>query len=348
MATIDSDAHVIETDRTWAYMDESESKYKPVTVAPTNGESQRLYWVIDGKLKGRRTNIGADTTEASREMLDVQARLRHMDQLGVDIQVLYPSIYTRKMADGAAADFALGKSYNRWLADIWGEGGGRLRWVAIPPLLELSKAKAELGFAKQHGACGVFMRGFEGERHLSDPYFYPLYDIASDLEMPICIHAGTANPAVANFLGFGTDGGSFLVSKIPVISAFHTLLLHGVPGMFPKLKFGFMEASAQWVSHVLHDLVRRGTRREERPLPNLAGGEMLRENRLYVGCQTDDDLSYILEYAGEDNLVMGTDYGHADTAAELTALSTLRKTNEGGVRVVNKILDDNARALYGL
>ncbi len=349
MATIDADAHVIETDRTWDYMDESESKYRPVTVAPVNGDSRRLYWIIDGRLKARRTNIGADTTEATRELLDVEARLAHMDELGVDIQVLYPTIYTRRIADNPMADWALGRSYNRWLAEIWKRGQGRLRWIAIPPLLDLSKAKAELEFAKENGACGIFMRGFEGDRHLSNPYFFPLYDIAGELDLPICIHAGTSNPAVANFLGFGSDGGSFLVSKIPVISAFHTLVLHDIPAKFPKVRFGFVEASSQWVPHVVHDLVRRKAWQQgDRQIDTRLAREMLQENRLYVACQTDDDLPYILEYAGEENLIMGTDYGHADTASELTALSTLRKSGQVPSRVANRILDDNARALYAL
>ena len=40
-----------------------------------------------------------------------------------------------------------------------------------------------------------------------------------------------------------------------------------------------------------------------------------KENRVYVTCQTDDDLDYVLGYAGEDNLVIGTDYGHSDNAS---------------------------------
>jgi len=348
VATIDADAHVIETDKTWSYMDESEAKYRPVTVAPTEGGSKRLYWLIDGKIKSRRSNIGGDTTEVSREMLDVSARLAHMDELDVDIQVLYPTIYTRKLADDPAADFALAKSYNRWMAEIWSQGKGRLRWVAVPPLMDLSKAQAELELAKENGACGIFMRGFEGDRHLSDPYFFPLYEVASDLDLAICIHAGSANPPVANFLGFGADGGSFMVSKLPVMSCFHTLLLHGIPDRFPKLRFGFVEASAQWVPHMVHDLTRRLAHVQDRHDQGHVTGDVLRNNRLYVACQTDDDIPYVLQYAGEDNLVMGTDYGHADTAAELEALSSLRKESEVDSRIVDKILDDNARALYNL
>jgi predicted TIM-barrel fold metal-dependent hydrolase len=74
----------------------------------------------------------------------------------------------------------------------------------------------------------------------------------------------------------------------------------------------------------------------------------LRENRIYVACQTDDDLPYILKYSGPDNIVIGSDYGHADTASELEALRTLKDRGEIDAGVIEKILDDNPRALYGL
>jgi predicted TIM-barrel fold metal-dependent hydrolase len=65
-------------------------------------------------------------------------------------------------------------------------------------------------------------------------------------------------------------------------------------------------------------------------------------------CQTDDDLDHVLTYAGNDNLVIGTDYGHADNAAEIEALRKLRNEGKIGSQVIDKILDDNPRALYGL
>jgi uncharacterized protein len=348
MATIDADAHVIETDQTWSYMEAPEQRYRPVTVAPTATEGgHQRYWLIDNQLRARGGSERSHTSAASREMLDVDERLRHMDELGTDIQVLYPTIYTRKISGSAEGDSALGRSYNRWMADVWRRGKGRLRWAAIPPLMDLERAPAELRFAKENGACAVFMRGYEGDRHIADPYFFPLYEEASRLDLPICVHAGSANPAAVDFLDFG---GTFLVSKVPVISAFPTLLLHEVPQQFPRLRFGFVEATSQWLPHVLHDLARRVDRLlvDNHALRGEVSSDILRKNRMYVACQSDDDLSYVLQYAGEDNLVMGTDYGHADTSAELDALNTLRRTSPVGPAVIEKILDTNARALYGL
>jgi len=47
-------------------------------------------------------------------------------------------------------------------------------------------------------------------------------------------------------------------------------------------------------------------------------------------------------------LVIGTDYGHNDTSSEILALRKLQEDGSLPPPVVRKILDDNARALYGL
>ena len=65
-------------------------------------------------------------------------------------------------------------------------------------------------------------------------------------------------------------------------------------------------------------------------------------------CQTDDDLEYVLGYSGEDNLVIGTDYGHADNAVEIEALRKLRTDGKISAQMVDKILQDNPSAFYGL
>ena len=72
----------------------------------------------------------------------------------------------------------------------------------------------------------------------------------------------------------------------------------------------------------------------------------MREDRLYVACQTDDDLPYILKYSGEDNIVIGTDYGHEDTSSEIEALRKLKSNGEVRPEVIDKILYANPKALY--
>ncbi|MGH7829914.1 MAG: amidohydrolase family protein [Candidatus Binatia bacterium] len=341
MPTIDADAHVIETDRTWEYMSESERPFKPLTVSVKQGDgSERESWLIDGKIQPKTDNIGKDTPKAAREMDDIEGRLGHMDELAVNVQVLYPTVFLRPLTARPEVELALCRSYNRWLTEIWKRGKGRLRWVAVLPLLSMDKALAELKSAKENGACGAFIRGVEGDRRLTDPYFFPLYEEASRLDVPICVHASTGSFALHDF--FLQEAG-FSKFKLTVVGAFHSILFEGIPERFPKLRVGFIEVSAQWVPYALHDLARR-LRRKGKVLDR----EALKKGRIYVACQTDDDLAYILPYAGEDNLVIGTDYGHADTASEIAALRELQQNGQVDAAAVRKILDDNPRAFYGL
>ena len=45
---IDADAHVVESARTWDYMDSSEGQYRPVPLeAPENAGTKLQFWLID-------------------------------------------------------------------------------------------------------------------------------------------------------------------------------------------------------------------------------------------------------------------------------------------------------------
>ena len=342
MAVIDSDAHVLETERTWAYMLESECALRPRIVAtPEDESSGGESWFVDGVYVGKARNVGHDTSKESREMEDLEARLKHMDELGVDIQVLYPTIFLRPYTKRPDLELAVTRSYNRWLVDIWKYAPERLRWVAVLPLLTMDKALEEARFAKENGACGIFMRGLEGDKTLSHAHFFPLYEEAGRLDMPVCVHSATGSFAVHDFF---LDECGFSKFKLAVVGSFHSFIFNEIPEKFPQTKFAFIEVSSQWVPYAVHDFARRFERRGIK----VDKGDVLRKNRIYVACQTDDDLPYVLKYAGEDHLVIGTDYGHNDTASEILALRKLREDGTVSPEIVNKILDDNARALYGL
>jgi predicted TIM-barrel fold metal-dependent hydrolase len=339
MLTIDADAHVIENESTWEYMLESERQFRPKIVGSKNAKEAFDYWLVDGHLIPRN-NVGRELPVTAREMTDPKLRIRHMDELGIDLQVIYPTFFITPLSRRPDIDLALCRSYNRWMADIVRQAPNRFRWVLVPPLQSTDHILEELKFGKENAACGIYLRGLEAERILSDPYFYALYQHASDLDLPICVHS--ANGAFTTYDFYADDPG-FCKFKLAVIGAFHSLVFHGIPQRFPKLRIGIIEVSSQWIPYAFHDLARRFSRRGK-ILPK----DLLKENRVYVTCQTDDDLDHVLTYAGEDNLVIGTDYGHADNASEIEALRKLRNEGRLSSEVIDKILDANPRALYGL
>ncbi len=75
---------------------------------------------------------------------------------------------------------------------------------------------------------------------------------------------------------------------------------------------------------------------------------IIADNNFYVACQVTDDIDYVVKYAGESQLVVGTDYGHADTFTEIEAMGKLSSNGKVSPEVAGKILQDTARKLYGL
>jgi predicted TIM-barrel fold metal-dependent hydrolase len=97
------------------------------------------------------------------------------------------------------------------------------------------------------------------------------------------------------------------------------------------------------VPYVLNDLADR-YRRQGRSFPT----DALAANNMWVACENTDDLPYVLSHAGEDCLMIGTDYGHHDPSTELNAIHLLRNDKRIAPAMVSKILEINPRNFYGL
>ena len=355
MPVIDADTHIDENEETWAYVEESFRALAPVTVTrPTAGKETApatRYWMVEGQLRRRptRDDKRTGTVEATRNLLDVPARLRHMDELGVDVQVIYPSFFLRAPSDRPDLEVALCRGYNRWLADRCSQSHGRLRWVAVLPTLNMDETVKEIRFARDHGAAGVLKKGIEcSDRLAGDPYFYPIYDEASQAGLAVCVHQGSGDPKYSDV---SRAFGGLWHQVMPVIDACNSLAANGIPDMFPKLRVGFIEAGSMWAPYVINDLQTRHERIREFSRPFHFKSDLFKASRFFVTYQTPEDLPLLLRYGLEDCLVLGSDYSHTDHSMELRAHQTMRdRATAGEVSpvVVRKMLEDNPRALYGL
>src|SRR5438093_13556684 len=124
------------------------------------------------------------------------------------------------------------------MAAICKQAKDRLRWAAVLPLFSMDKVFEEAKFAKENGACGIFLRGSECEKLLSDSYFYPLYDAASRLDLPICIHSATGSTALFDYYKYETIG--FAKFKLVIVGAFHNLIMDKISERFLRLKIAFL------------------------------------------------------------------------------------------------------------
>jgi predicted TIM-barrel fold metal-dependent hydrolase len=256
--------------------------------------------------------------------------------------VMHNTLWIERVADDSDAEIALCLAWNRWMADVWKQGKGRLRWSCVIPASALEEARQQMRFAKENGAVAVCMRPFEDDRHLVDPYFYPIYEEASQLDLAIGVHIANASNGLMNYLRARYDkSGGFAPFRVPTVLSCLSLMMSEVPEVFPTLRWGFIESSAQWIPWIVNEARRRsGTAGfPDNPLSTF---------RVYVTAQTDDDFQYVLKYAGEESLMMGTDYGHFDSSSEIDAFSRFRGNDSIPEEAKQKILSDNPRRLYAI
>ena len=166
MPTIDADAHVIETDRTWDFMERVRAAVpaRATVVAPTRRRAPTC--ASSGGSAAASSRAASSTSSARarasrrRSSQSIEARLRHMDELGVDVHVLYPTLFLRPVTTHPEVEAALYKSYNRWMADIWSKGKQRLRWAVLAPTMTMDLALREIALG-QGARC---VRGVHARR----------------------------------------------------------------------------------------------------------------------------------------------------------------------------------------
>ncbi len=165
----DTDAHVEESVKTFAGLNGHEEFAQS---APRVIEGQgRGFWLIEGKTFPKLSGKGVNTfgsphlhKEAgyvdpdrrtrieSQEMSDTSARLSDMDKEGIDISVIFPTIFlVSPLAENGNLVKAMCRSYNEWMAEICAKTNGRIRWVAAVPLPDIEGSVEELTHAKKLG-----------------------------------------------------------------------------------------------------------------------------------------------------------------------------------------------------
>jgi predicted TIM-barrel fold metal-dependent hydrolase len=365
---IDADTHIIEHPGIWEHLEPEMYARRPVIVKLPSDTSYGLAnacWLVDGELFPRSAGKGSfgmhvpggdgeearqDIPPGIRNLTEVKARVGTLDGRGVDIEVIYPTLFLMYLTSDVALEVALCRAYNTYMAKAWSEGGGRLRWTAPLPLRSIAASLEAMDQVKRGGAVGVVFRGVEGDRSLAEEYFYPIYRRAQDLDLAICIHTGGGAPAITRLFDIQYSHVFPHVRMMPLI-AFRDIVARKVPEQFPGLRFGFIEAAASWVPFLMHYL-RRGTRAPQGLTgPDWAewwGPRLFREYRLFVACEADEDIPYLVRFTGEDNLIIGSDYGHRDQSHDNGVVATLRGRADVTPSIQAKILQDNPARFYGL
>src|SRR5579859_6687184 len=261
MGFIDTDSHVLECEDTWDYLDPSERKYRPVNVeavSPNGGPAKQMYLIGDTLCRkfpsnGQGAGIGFEYTADITNLKNPGLRVKKMDALGVDAQIVFSTNFIAAQLEDPYAEAAIMRSWNRWLADRTHGYTDRLRWVMVCPSRTPERAAEEMRFCAKNGAAGVMLKGVDHGYFLSSPYFYPIYEEAQDLNLTIAVHVGNAREHI-ELLGITSNPASPAESMVVTsrnMMGFYAILASDLNKRFPRLRFAFIESGSAWVPYCL-------------------------------------------------------------------------------------------------
>ena len=173
------------------------------------------------------------------EFVDVEAKLRHMDQQRIDVSVLSaaPSLFFYDAEADAAVDFA--RRSNDALATMISESD-RLAGLASLPLQDPDAAAAELERSvRDLGLLGAHIGTNCGETPLDAPELAPVLAAAERLDVPLMLHPYYVGPkpGLGDFYLVNSLGNP-LDTTIAAVRLIHS----GALDRFPRLRIALVHA----------------------------------------------------------------------------------------------------------
>src|SRR5712692_1509012 len=284
-----------------------------------------------------------------RDPATPEQNLADNDQEGIDLQILYPTI-ALNIGEVREPDYqiALCRAYNNYVADYCKANPQRLKAVAIVPVRDPTEAARELNRAvSELGLVGVMFPTFIRGRNVAERFFWPIYQEAETLGVPVAMHAtGSETGDVGRFENFL---GVHVWSHVPeqMISC-TSVILGGILEQFQGLRVGFMESGCGWLPFWLEHLEGEWEKRKfDAPLLKDEPTAYMTCGRTYYACEPEEKtIAYVADWIGEDQLLYASDYPHWDSEWPDT-VTTLLERDDLTLTLKRKILSENALRFYG-
>ena len=279
---------------------------------------------IEKKSQARRqsTARGGDRPLGRAGGGDPVERIKDMDIDGVEAEVLHCVVAGAHV--GVSGDTAMRAEF------VHAENEARRAWcatdpqrlipVAVLPLENIDDAVRELEWLGREGFRVVEIPVYPDEVGLK-PYGHeswaPLWNVASDLEIPLHLHVGTNN-GLQRVIGYDPTPSRTIFQSLPPIYMAECISSWILPGTFdrhPGMKVLLAEAGVTWIPYYVDRLDTMMVRHRLEQL------DMLKEQpsfywRRNMACSFEEDANakgHILEAVGVDNVLWATDYPHPDS-----------------------------------
>jgi predicted TIM-barrel fold metal-dependent hydrolase len=287
---------------------------------------------------------------------DSVSQLEAMDVEGLDVAVLFRT-FPLHCDDSLEPEYAndLCRAWNNWMADFCKVDPKRLRPSALITLHDVDLAVDETRRAiTELGAIGLCLVPEPANgRHIHDRYYDPVWREAEKLGVPVCFHPA-ANPntdqVVHRFKGHNNEAVLINAFRNPVelMLAVGSFCAGGVLERFPKLRVAFLEGNCGWLPWALYRLDERWEMRKDYCNESMSmkpSDYFMRQ--CFISVDVEEDLvGDVLKRIGDENVVISTDYPHADSHWPDAVNHFMAMEMPSASR--KKILWDNCARLYGV
>ena len=282
---------------------------------------------------------GLGAGDGAQEMSD---RLRHMDEAGVEVQILSSSPLMPTGPSAAPAAHAA-RFINDLLVDLADQHPDRFRFVATLPMLYPDAALAEIervadldhlvGFAMTTSTAGMV---------LTDPLFLPVWQELDRRKACVILHPAGVNacsPLLSEALTWPV--GSPIEDSVAVVQ----LIANAYPTRFP----GVTIVNAHF-GGVLPMVVDRLDRQLPHAVSDLPEAPSATAARMYydtVGQGSVPAMQAAIGALGAERLLLGTDFPYQKDAAYVSAIDYVRAADLDATTKAG-VLGGTARRLFGL
>jgi predicted TIM-barrel fold metal-dependent hydrolase len=309
---IDADAHALEPDDIWdKYLDGKYLDRKPKTMPL----GQRQFGILYGDLL---ISIFTPPNQRGQDSADVETRLRDMDIEGIQASVLFPSMYLG-INQPSDPDYvaALCAGYNNWISDFCRQAPDRLKGVALVSQRNTADAAAELRRAVTNlGLVGVMVRPNSLiVPRVDAPFYYPLYEEAERLGVPILVHEGVGGiwPLLGKERAKTFADSHMMTHPYEMMTAVMCVTTSEVLDRFPRLQFGFFESGCGWIPYWLERLDEHCEKLpEEWPTLREPPSERFKRNCSVSFEPEEVLLPQAISCIGADRVLFASDYPHWD------------------------------------
>jgi predicted TIM-barrel fold metal-dependent hydrolase len=369
----DSDAHAMMSPRMWETLPREYLDRRPRPTRVHDASDMGRWtngWLVEGQIIPHSLGPGSqpgneparvleefgaksnseEFSLSSFDLSDPAARLRGMDYMGVDHQMLYPTTLYARMTDDPGFEAALTRSYNRYIGKQCQFSPKRLKWAGLLPLRNGRQGCEAVEEMKELGASAAVVYGTAGDRLLCDKSFAPVWDELHRSALPLCVHMGMSYPPFLEVCN-GLLAAHGIGMSLPAMMAFVAIVGHGMLDRYPGLKVGFFEFGAEWILYMVSRLdhylpIDRSQMPIKDELPQKNIEEYAKSGRIFIAGEADDKmLRQEIELLGEDQILYSSDLPHGEgrhnAAKTILARADITETQK------RKILYDNAVKFFG-